>query len=106
MKSHFHSLPFGVDLIVGMNGYVWVCKHAPQNPDQQDSEAIYSNVNEPIPDELRLLIAQVCRCISLLGRYHWYITDSIIRNVLSDARTVALPEEAFLRAALATLDSA
>ena len=27
LKSHFTSLPCGVDLILGLNGYVWVSKH-------------------------------------------------------------------------------
>jgi exosome complex component RRP4 len=100
MKSHFQSLPFGVDLILGMNGYIWVCKHVPQHPDQADSESIYSNANEPISDELRLLIAHVCRAISLLGRYHWYITDSVIRHVLSCPEKLRLSEKDFLREAL------
>lgn len=26
LKSHFHTLPFGVDLIIGLNGYIWVSK--------------------------------------------------------------------------------
>lgn len=127
MKSHFHSLPFGVDLILGMNGYIWVCKHVPQHPDQADSEAIYSNVNEvrhanrfcmpprthdcvtfyvqPITDELRFLIARVCRAISLLGRYHWHITETLVRSVLSDKSLLSLPDEEFLRAALAVTDT-
>lgn len=27
-KSHFHTLPCGVDVILGLNGYIWVCKHS------------------------------------------------------------------------------
>ncbi|EGO20581.1 hypothetical protein SERLADRAFT_476909, partial [Serpula lacrymans var. lacrymans S7.9] len=27
LKSHFISLPCGVDLILGLNGYIWVSKH-------------------------------------------------------------------------------
>lgn len=26
LKSHFHTLPFGVDLIIGLNGYIWISK--------------------------------------------------------------------------------
>ena len=43
-------MPCGVDVILGMNGYVWVSKHIQE--DQQvgeegfDAEAVYSNVND------------------------------------------------------------
>ncbi|KAI9026896.1 hypothetical protein DFJ74DRAFT_604316 [Hyaloraphidium curvatum] len=105
MKSHFHSLPFGVDMIVGINGYIWVCKHAPQTPDQAESEAIYSSENEPIPDELRLRIAQVCRAVSTLGRYHWYISEPVIRHILSDPAKLSLSDEDFLRAAVLAMEA-
>ena len=46
-------MPCGVDVILGMNGYVWVSKHIQEN--QQvgeegfDAEAVYSNVNDVRP---------------------------------------------------------
>jgi exosome complex component RRP4 len=50
LKSHFLSLPCGVDLILGLNGYIWVSKHVKEQ-DQEgeegfDAEAVYSNVND------------------------------------------------------------
>ena len=49
LKSHFLSLPCGVDAILGLNGFVWVCKHT-QDADVEgeegfDAEAVYSNRN-------------------------------------------------------------
>jgi exosome complex component RRP4 len=50
LKSHFVSLPCNVDLILGLNGYIWVSKHI--NKDRQqgeeglDAESVYSNQNE------------------------------------------------------------
>jgi hypothetical protein len=29
LKSHFHTLPCGVDLILGLNGYIWISMHVP-----------------------------------------------------------------------------
>ena len=50
LKSHFLSLPCGVDLIVGLNGYIWVSKHVKQSEqegeDAFDAEAVYSNKND------------------------------------------------------------
>jgi len=45
-KSHFHSLACGVDLILGLNGYIWVSAHVPQNLDEIDTEQVYSNKNK------------------------------------------------------------
>lgn len=50
LKSHFLTLPCGVDLILGLNGYVWVSKHVKENEQEGeegfDAEAVYSNVND------------------------------------------------------------
>ena len=49
LKSHFISLPCGVDLILGLNGYIWVSKHMKDNEQGEegfDAEAVYSNQNE------------------------------------------------------------
>ena len=50
LKSHFVSLPCGVDLILGLNGYIWVSKHVKQNEQEGeegfDAEAVYSNQND------------------------------------------------------------
>lgn len=50
LKSHFVSLPCNVDLILGLNGYIWVSKHINQNrrPGEEglDAESVYSNQNE------------------------------------------------------------
>ena len=50
LKSHFCSLPCGVDLILGLNGYIWISKHV-QGIEQDgeegfDAEAVYSNKND------------------------------------------------------------
>jgi exosome complex component RRP4 len=50
LKSQFHSLPCGVDLILGMNGYIWVSKHVKESEqlgeEGFDAEGVYSNVND------------------------------------------------------------
>jgi len=52
LKSHFCSLPCGVDLVLGLNGYIWVSKHvrddaeAGQDAVGFDAEAVYSNKND------------------------------------------------------------
>jgi exosome complex component RRP4 len=50
LKSHFCSLPSGVDLIMGLNGYIWISKHVRDNEKEGqegfDAEAVYSNQND------------------------------------------------------------
>jgi exosome complex component RRP4 len=50
LKSHFFSLPCGVDVIMGLNGYIWISKHV-KEADQVgeegfDAESVYSNKND------------------------------------------------------------
>lgn len=26
-KTHFYELDMGVDIVVGMNGFIWICQH-------------------------------------------------------------------------------
>lgn len=50
LKSHFLTLPCGVDLILGLNGYIWISKHVKQSEQEGeegfDAEAVYSNRND------------------------------------------------------------
>ncbi|ORX54119.1 hypothetical protein DM01DRAFT_1335975 [Hesseltinella vesiculosa] len=81
-KSQFHSLPCGVDIVLGMNGYIWVNKK-PEGlsnvaTDDFDTAVVYSDVNDPMTDDERQDIARVCNCISALAKQFIPITDSII----------------------------
>ncbi|KAG5730813.1 Exosome complex component rrp4, partial [Termitomyces sp. T112] len=57
LKSHFISLPCGVDLILGLNGYIWVSKHVKESEQEGeegfDAEAVYSNLNDHIDESTR-----------------------------------------------------
>ncbi|KAF9178990.1 exosome non-catalytic core subunit rrp4 [Haplosporangium sp. Z 767] len=78
-KSHFHSLPCGVDVILGLNGYIWVSAHVPQNLDEIDTELVYSNKNkEDITPNDRESIARVANCIRALAQEFIFINDTII----------------------------
>lgn len=50
LKSHFVALHCGVDLIIGMNGFIWVSKHAKEFEGQSEegfeAQAVYSNKND------------------------------------------------------------
>ena len=57
LKSHFFALPCGVDIILGINGYIWVSKliqeHEQVGEQAFDAQAVYSNKNDVRPDQYR-----------------------------------------------------
>jgi exosome complex component RRP4 len=54
-QSHFITLPCGIDVLLGVNGYIWVSKH-PDEAKTEDPEALYSNENE-VNTNLNVLIS-------------------------------------------------
>ncbi|KAJ2725349.1 Exosome complex component rrp4 [Coemansia sp. Benny D115] len=77
-RSHFHALPCGVDVVLGVNGYIWVSKHVPAATVEANAELIYSDKNDFISDDEREAIARVANCIYLLNRLYVKITETSI----------------------------
>jgi len=72
-KSHFHILPCGVEVILGLNGYIWVSQPKPEKT--FDDEEIAS---EPVLLGMRETIARVCNSIMALRKKFMYIYDTSI----------------------------
>ncbi|KAI8148735.1 exosome complex exonuclease RRP4 [Fennellomyces sp. T-0311] len=82
-KSQFHTLPCGVDVILGLNGYIWVNKKLQalvggNSTDEVDATVLYSNENDEITPEERENIARVCNCITALAKRYMHINDTVI----------------------------
>lgn len=82
LKSHFIALPCGVDLILGLNGYIWVSKHVKES-DQEgeegfDAEAVYSNQNDRIDESTRIAISRVTNIIRVLAAHFVPLTDALL----------------------------
>jgi len=81
LKSHFISLPCGVDLILGLNGYIWVSKQV-KNSDQGeegfDAEAVYSNQNDDIDNATRIAISRISNIIRVLADHFIPLNDTIL----------------------------
>ncbi|KAG8704216.1 exosome non-catalytic core subunit rrp4 [Ceratobasidium sp. 394] len=84
LKSHFFSLPCGVDVILGLNGYIWLSKHVKEmnqvGEEGFDAEAVYSNKNDPIDTTTSRAIARVSNVIRVLARHHIPLTDHLIEQ--------------------------
>ncbi|KIJ65207.1 hypothetical protein HYDPIDRAFT_39831 [Hydnomerulius pinastri MD-312] len=81
LKSHFISLPCGVDLILGLNGYIWVSKHvkdSDQGEEGFDAEAVYSNQNDDIDSATRTAISRVGNIIRILADHFVPLTDTLL----------------------------
>ena len=81
-KSHFISLACGVDVILGLNGYIWVCKHVEMTQEimDQDPDRLYTNDMEEMDHQTRDSIARVCNCIDALSKRNIMIDESRIAN--------------------------
>ncbi|KAI8444964.1 exosome complex exonuclease rrp4 [Phakopsora pachyrhizi] len=86
-KSHFHQLPFGVDLIIGINGWIWISQSKLEKSVDDDyvkegfeavTDDMYSNTNEPISYSSRNKIARVSGVINLLASNCIPISDSSV----------------------------
>ncbi|RKP10120.1 hypothetical protein THASP1DRAFT_22129 [Thamnocephalis sphaerospora] len=67
-RSHFHTIANSVEVILGLNGYIWVCKRATKAPEEMDPDELYANVNEDISNQERETIARVCNCLQALSK--------------------------------------
>ncbi|KAF8652163.1 hypothetical protein AX16_004520 [Volvariella volvacea WC 439] len=82
LKSHFLTLPCGVDLILGLNGYIWVSKHI-KTSDQEgeegfDAQAVYSNQNDQIDEDTRTAISRVTNIITVLASHFVPLSDVVL----------------------------
>lgn len=98
LKSHFLTLPCNVDIILGLNGYLWISKHikASEQEGEQgfDAEAVYSNQNDvcspfalcqrrltvvkDIDASTRAAISRVANIIKILASHSIPLSDTLL----------------------------
>ncbi|KAL2316315.1 Exosome complex component rrp4 [Schizosaccharomyces pombe] len=105
-KSHAYALAGGVDIILSVNGYVWVSKHNENQHssvsitrlEEEASESIYSNENDEIDGYTRLNISRVSICIKGLASRSLPLTQASITNfyesslVFSNLQDLTVPK--------------
>ncbi|KAH0602315.1 uncharacterized protein H6S33_011228 [Morchella sextelata] len=112
-KSHILTLTTAngggeVDVILGINGYVWISKRVTGADGKKDgkevsitrleeeaSEAIYSSVNEFISPATRREISRVGNCVTALVRHNVRVDEEILNAVYEAAveESVQMEEE-------------
>lgn len=86
LRTQVHRLPGGVDMILGINGYIWLRKSTGTAPDvenvsitrleEESGLEIYSDVNDDISPALRETIARYANCIKALAYMNMGINES------------------------------
>ncbi|WVR07298.1 hypothetical protein IAU60_004339 [Kwoniella sp. DSM 27419] len=87
LKSHFHHIPppcgpTGVDIILGLNGFIWVSSGTSQERreggDGFDAEGVYSDKNDDITSEGRQAISVIANLIKYIAAEGIPLTDTLI----------------------------
>lgn len=99
LKSHFIHLPppcgtKGVDVILGLNGYVWVSLGSRQgrdlNAEGLESEGVYRNDNDEMSAEDRMAITDVANVIMMLATHDVPLSDTLISEGYAWLREVGV----------------
>lgn len=97
-KHHFHHLEqYGVDLILGCNGFIWVGEHVEardcivedqlNNTEQQFTK---SNTTKEMPLETRRSICQIANAIRVLSILGFNVTLEVILETIDLSSTLNL----------------
>jgi len=97
-RSHFLTFPWGVEVILGLNGYIWIGKLR-KKMDEQDLDAIYSSALMPVSKEEREMICRTRNCILALDRLFRYIDEDSIQRIFGASKSLP-PCEILLKSRL------
>jgi len=91
MRSHFITFSWGVEVILGMNGYIWVGK--PRKAIAElDLDAIYSSELAEISSEEREQIIRTCCSIRCLDKIFRNIDDHSITEMYQRIKNFPLKD--------------
>lgn len=83
-KTHFHKLPFGVSIILGNNGFVWICPTAQDQEDEGAGGGFAQNLDAvAAPD--REAISRVRNCILALAGSGVMIWDTSLMHAFEQS---------------------
>lgn len=92
-KTHFHELPGNVDVVIGVNGYIWISKHrndlkevadfARTVLEERQQENLYADENEEIDRKTRRNIAVTANCVMAITSQGLVLNDTLLEAALS-----------------------
>lgn len=75
-KTHFHNLPCGAHVILGNNGFIWIC---PTTTSEGSESGGYMSVFETVSAPVRKVIVRLRNCILALSKHKMMIQDTSIQ---------------------------
>ena len=91
MRSHFITFPWGVEVILGMNGYIWVGKPR-KTIAELDLDAIYSSELDETSNEERVEIIRTCCSIRCLDHIFRNIDENSITEMYLKIKNISLKD--------------
>ena len=91
-RSHFHIFEWGVEVILGLNGYIWIGK--PRKPvNEQDLQSIYSSrLDTSLSFTDRQAISRTRNCILALDRCFKYISGESVTSAYKSSLNFAIKD--------------
>ncbi|XP_055380511.1 exosome complex component RRP4 [Condylostylus longicornis] len=74
-KTHFHNLSCGASLILGNNGFIWIC---PPINSEESAGGFVQNLNEMVPKADREVIVRLRNCVLALAQCNMMLYDTSI----------------------------
>ncbi|XP_033732019.1 exosome complex component RRP4-like [Pecten maximus] len=74
-KTHFHNLPCGASIILGNNGYIWIC---PTINEETEQTGGYEQNLEPVQKSDREVIARLRNCVLALAEHKMMLYDTSV----------------------------
>ncbi|KAK9875146.1 hypothetical protein WA026_005937 [Henosepilachna vigintioctopunctata] len=89
-KTHFHNLSIGVSLILGTNGFIWICPII--NNTEENVGGFVQNLEEVVPKSIRATMARIRNCILALAQSKVMLFDSSITYAYEESTKYTLAE--------------
>ncbi|XP_018332099.1 exosome complex component RRP4 [Agrilus planipennis] len=89
-KTHFHNLPVGISIILGNNGFIWICP--PINNEEDNVGGFVQNLEEVIPRTERETIGRLRNCILALAQSKMLLYDTSILYAFEESLKYSVSE--------------
>ncbi|XP_017774134.1 PREDICTED: exosome complex component RRP4 [Nicrophorus vespilloides] len=103
-KTRFHNLSVGASVILGNNGFIWICPTV--NTEEESVGGFIQNLEYIVPIEEREIIARIRNCILALAQSKMMLFDTSILFAFEESKKYAVAElllpEAMVDVALLT----
>lgn len=88
-KTHFHNLPCGASIILGNNGFIWIC---PTRNEEDDESGFTQNLQSQVSKGDRIVIGRLRNCVLALANSKMSLYDSSILYAYEESQKYTVSE--------------